>query len=169
MSNKLHSLGIDKGRQEELLNRIERVTELPLLILAFVMIPLLLGPLLWPLAPEGGIFVALDSFIWAVFALDLTIKVVVAPRKRDYLRRHWLDVLIVVVPFFRPLRLLRLLTYQGAEKLPRARLTPSPKGGFESGGHPQTPDKGALPLWTPLFQQPAMASERFWARAGWST
>jgi len=32
--------------REELLHRIERLTELPLLVLSFAMIPLLIGPLL---------------------------------------------------------------------------------------------------------------------------
>ena len=36
----------DVSRREALLLRIERLTELPLLVLAFAMIPLLIGPLL---------------------------------------------------------------------------------------------------------------------------
>ena len=93
----------DVSRREALLHRIERLTELPLLVLAFVMIPLLVGPFLWSLSPpEEAIFLALDTFIWAVFAVDLGVKVVVSPRRLAYLRRHWLEVLIVIIPFFRP-------------------------------------------------------------------
>ena len=102
----------ETSRRDELLIRLERVTELPLLVLAFVMIPLLVGPLLWDLSPaEESIFFALDTFIWAVFAIDLIVKVVVAPHRLAYLRKHWLEVIIVVVPFFRPLRLLRLFIF----------------------------------------------------------
>ncbi|MBI4311190.1 MAG: potassium channel family protein [Chloroflexi bacterium] len=102
----------DQAHREALLTRMERATELPLLVLAFVMVPLLLGPLLWPLSPaEQDVFLALDTFIWALFAVDLGIKVIVAPRKLEYLRRHWLDALVVAIPFFRPLRLLRLFAY----------------------------------------------------------
>lgn len=102
----------DVPRREALLIRIERFTELPLLILAFVMIPLLVGPFLWDLSPsEEAVFLALDAFIWAVFAIDLIVKVMVTPHRSAYLRRHWLEVLIVVVPFFRPLRLLRLFIF----------------------------------------------------------
>lgn len=39
----------DTSRREARLHRIERLTELPLLVLAFAMIPLLIGPLLWSL------------------------------------------------------------------------------------------------------------------------
>jgi hypothetical protein len=51
----------DTAQREALLHRIERLTELPLLILAFIMIPLLVGPFLWELSPsEGAVFLTLD-------------------------------------------------------------------------------------------------------------
>jgi len=110
---KLPSLHIpDVPRREELLHHIERITELPLLVLAFAMIPLLIGPLLWDLSPgEEATFIAFDMLVWALFAVDLGIKVVVAPQRLAYLRRHWLEVLVVIVPFFRPLRLLRIFIF----------------------------------------------------------
>lgn len=95
-----------------MLQRLERLTELPLLVLAFVMIPLLIGPFVWDLSQqEKAAFAAVDISIWAAFALDLGLKVLIAPHSREYLRRHWLEVLIVVVPFFRTLRLVRLLLF----------------------------------------------------------
>jgi voltage-gated potassium channel len=102
----------DVSRREALLLRIERLTELPLMVLAFVMIPLLVGPLLWRLSPqEEAVFLALDYFIWALFVVDMVIKLIIAPHRLAYLRRHWLEVLVVVVPFFRPLRLLRIFLF----------------------------------------------------------
>jgi voltage-gated potassium channel len=102
----------DTVQREALLHRIERLTELPLLILSFVMIPLLVGPLLWKLSPSGeSLFLTIDWFIWAVFAIDLAIKLVVSPHRLSYLKRHWLEVLVVVVPFFRPLRIIRVFIF----------------------------------------------------------
>jgi len=102
----------DISRREELVHRIERLTELPLLVFSFAMIPLLIGPLIWKLSPsEESIFLTLDWFIWVLFAIDLAIKVVVAPHRLAYLRRHWLEVLVVIVPFFRPLRILRIFIF----------------------------------------------------------
>lgn len=102
----------DISQREALLLRIERITEAPLLILSFVMIPLLIGPFIWDLSPqEENLFLTLDAFIWALFAVDLIIKTVVSPHRWFYLRRHWLEVLIVVVPFFRPLRILRIFIF----------------------------------------------------------
>ena len=37
--------------------------------------------------------------IWAVFAVEIAVVLVVAPRKRAALRAHWLDAAIVVVTF----------------------------------------------------------------------
>lgn len=103
---------LNTSHREELLHRMERITEMPLLVLAFVMIPLLTGPILWELSPqEESTFIALDYFIWAIFAIDLIIKVAISPHRLNYLRRHWLEVLVVVVPFFRPLRILRIFIF----------------------------------------------------------
>ena len=102
----------DIHRREELLHRIERATELPLLILSFIMIPLLVGPLFWELSSsEETIFLTLDTFIWAIFAIDLVIKFIIVPQRLAYLKRHWLEVLVVIVPFLRPLRILRILIF----------------------------------------------------------
>jgi voltage-gated potassium channel len=102
----------DTTHREELLHRVERITELPLLVLAFAMIPLLLGPIFWELSPqEETTFIVLDAFIWVIFAIDLIIKVAISTHRLNYLRRHWLEVLVVVVPFFRPLRILRIFIF----------------------------------------------------------
>ena len=79
-----------------------------MLVLALLMVPLLLAPVLFDLSPElKETFFVLDWFIWAVFALELVIKTYLAEQRANYLWRHWYDVVIVVVPFLRPLRLLR--------------------------------------------------------------
>ena len=99
-------------RREALLIRIERATELPLLILAFAVVPLLAASLFWDLTPNGErlVFIA-DVVVWALFATDLAVKTAISPDRRGFLMQHWLDVLIVVVPFARPFRLLRIAVY----------------------------------------------------------
>ncbi len=96
-----------------------------MLLLAFAMVPLLAASLLWELGPTGEVAVfALDSFIWVVFAVDLAIKIAIAPDRWTYVRRHWLDVLVVAIPFIRPLRILRIILFamegtQGLRRLVR--------------------------------------------------
>lgn len=97
-------------RSEERLRQIERLTEFPLFVLALAMIPLLLIPAVTEVSPAvEQAFLAGDWFIWAVFATDFGVKLVVAPQPLQYARQHWLEALVVVLPFLRPLRALRIL------------------------------------------------------------
>ncbi|MFN0146623.1 MAG: potassium channel family protein [Dehalococcoidia bacterium] len=99
-------------RSEERLRRIERATELPLLMLAVVMVPLLLGPLVFDLSPAvEQSFLVGDWIIWAVFAAVFGIKLAVAPRRVAFLRHNWLEAAMVALPMLRPFRLLRLLRF----------------------------------------------------------
>jgi len=110
---------MEKRSRQELLDRVERLTDIPLLILALAMVPLLLGPLILELpSAVDQTFTALDWSIWAVFAADLMIKTYLAESKLRYLRTHWFDVLIVVLPVLRPLRVMR-----AARVLRGARMT----------------------------------------------
>jgi voltage-gated potassium channel len=91
---------------------IERYTELPLMILALAMIPLLLGHVLFDLSDdEQRVFAVLGIVIWALFATDLVVKVAISPDRPSYLKRRWVQVIIVVLPFFRPLMVLRLVAF----------------------------------------------------------
>ncbi len=101
---------MDLERRTHLYARVERATELPMLVLAAAMLPLILVPLLvdLPATVDLALFVC-DWVIWAVFAVELGVKTYLSPDRRRYLISHWYDVVIVVVPFLRPLRLLRLI------------------------------------------------------------
>ena len=102
----------DHSMREALLARVERVTELPLLTLSFAMVPLLAASLFWELTPRGDTIVFfLDAIVWAVFAADLSLKAIIAPDRRAFLRGHWLEVLIVLIPFARPFWILRIIVY----------------------------------------------------------
>ena len=90
------------------LDRFEGVTELPLLILALLMIPMLLAPVALALSERAEqVLLALDLIIWGVFAAELLVRVYLTPRRLPYLRAHWFDVLIVALPLLRPLRIVR--------------------------------------------------------------
>lgn len=74
------------------------------------MVPLIVGPYVSELsdAVERWFLVG-DIVIWVFFAVDLAVRIWLAENRRRFLLAHWAEVLIVVVPVFRPLRLLRLL------------------------------------------------------------
>ncbi|MBD0291474.1 MAG: ion transporter [Thermoleophilia bacterium] len=61
--------------------------------------------------------------IWSVFALEFLGKLWLAPVKRRFLVRHWLQIVMLAVPTLRVLRFLRLLRLGRA--LPAARVVSS--------------------------------------------
>jgi voltage-gated potassium channel len=59
--------------------------------------------------PSGveATFVVLDWFIWAAFAFEYVVRLVLTERRWWFIRRNWPDLLIIVLPFLRPLRIVR--------------------------------------------------------------
>jgi len=48
---------------------------------------------------------------WIAFAVDLLVGLISADKKMKYLSRHPLEVITVLLPFLRPLRLLRVISF----------------------------------------------------------
>jgi len=59
---------------------------------------------------ESTLLSIVSYLIWISFAVDLTIRTILAPQHFQYLVHHPLDVIAVVIPAFRALRILRVLT-----------------------------------------------------------
>jgi voltage-gated potassium channel len=55
----------------------------------------------------------LQWVIWGAFALDLIFGLSKATDKKDFLLKHPLDIAAVLLPFLRPLRLLRVISFGG--------------------------------------------------------
>ncbi len=92
--------------RDKLISKISSITESPLIILAFAMIPLLVGPYIWNLSQEEeATFKDLDQIIWAIFVVNLTIKLIISPRRLSFLKTNILEV-IVILPYLQPLRII---------------------------------------------------------------
>ena len=112
-----------RERRAQLLERFEQATEWPLLFLALLMIPLLGVPLALDIDSDTDLAIEGASYvIWAIFAAELSIRTFLSEKRIRYLVRHWYDVLIVVVPFLRPLRIAR--SARAARLLRLGRLMP---------------------------------------------
>jgi voltage-gated potassium channel len=97
-------------RRVELFGRVERLTEVPMLVLALVFLLIVALPELVDFPPGAEtVFDGLTWLIWGMFAFELVLKTYLAPDRRRYLMTHWTDVLTVAVPFLRPLRLVGIL------------------------------------------------------------
>jgi voltage-gated potassium channel len=83
-----------------------------LTVLAFVFLAVYGTPVVWQDLPRGLVAAleAANVVIWCVFAADLSIRVALAEHRWRWLARHPVDVLAVLVPMLRPLRVLRVLT-----------------------------------------------------------
>ena len=96
------------GKNERSREEWERRTEPLMLLLALATVPLVLVPEFLDLseAVKRWILVG-DIVVWAAFAIDLSVRTWLSEHRARFLIEHPLDVLIVVVPVLRPLRLLR--------------------------------------------------------------
>lgn len=86
---------------------------MPLAILALAFLVAYAWPILDPRLDRGleqGLTTA-SWLVWGAFAVDFAVRIRLASDRRCYVLGHWYDVLIIVLPVLRPLRLLRLLTF----------------------------------------------------------
>ena len=94
--------------REEALQRLERSTAWPMLFLALAIIPIIVMPMVMDLSSSTeGLLTAADWLIWAAFAIEYLVRVSMAPHKWPFFRHNVIDLVVVVVPFAQPLRLLR--------------------------------------------------------------
>ncbi|MBZ5737286.1 potassium channel family protein [Nocardioides mangrovi] len=93
--------------------RWERTSEVPLLLLAVAFLVAYAWPILDPgLDHDLGDVLGVASWtIWVAFAFDFLIRLWLAEDTAHYAVRHWYDVVLIAAPVFRPLRLLRLLAF----------------------------------------------------------
>lgn len=95
-------------RNKEALESFESHVALPMLVLSLAIIPLLVVPLTVTLSRGmEGAFAAADWVIWAAFAVEYGVRLYLAPHKAEFIRSNVFDLLIVALPFLRPLRVVR--------------------------------------------------------------
>ncbi len=106
------------GRSQEAYDRFEKALEIPMLMLSLVFIPIAVVPVVvdLPAGVEQGLLAA-EWGIWAAFVFEYAGLLYLAPDRWRMVKTHVLDLVIIVVPFLRPLRFAR-----GARLLRLARL-----------------------------------------------
>ena len=91
----------------------QKKTALATLLLSLVYTFTFVFPIYWyPVdSTTKSICTWINYISWGLFALDYLIQVKLAPDNRKYIMGHLLALLLVLVPFFRPLRALRALMF----------------------------------------------------------
>lgn len=90
----------------EALATLEDWLETPMIVLAFVWLALLVAELL---LGERQPFAVVGTIIWVVFIVDFAVKLLLAPRRLEYVRRNWLVAISLLVPALRLFRIVRLV------------------------------------------------------------
>jgi voltage-gated potassium channel len=93
------------------LSRWESRVEVPLAVLAFLFLVIYAVDVLaqslgsgWHLALQ-----VVDYVIWLVFAAEFVVRMTLVTDRGRYAWRHVVDIVVLAVPFLRPLRVLRLI------------------------------------------------------------
>lgn len=98
----------------------ERRTEWPLALVATAFLVAYSWPILDPRLGSdwSRALTAVSWLVWAVFALDYAVRLMLADRRAAFIKNHPLDLASVVLPLLRPLRLLRLVRVLSALNRP---------------------------------------------------
>lgn len=94
------------------LDRWESAAQLPLTLASLLFVGAYAWPILDPGLPDSVVLLC-GSVVWTTWALlvvDLGMRIFLSIDRWSFVRRHPVDIAMVVLPVLRPLQLLRLLT-----------------------------------------------------------
>ncbi len=94
-----------KDERWSLLEQINGLTDKPMIALSFVWLGLLILDFTQGLSP---LLQTVSMVIWALFALDFIIEIIIAPHKLDYVKRNWLTAVSLLLPALRIVRIFRV-------------------------------------------------------------
>lgn len=98
------------GRSATAYERVQQQIEIPMLVLSLAFIPIIAIPVFGnPTDVQRTALEATSWFIWAAFVCEYLVLLYLAPDRRHMVRTHLFDLAIIVLPFLRPLRALRIL------------------------------------------------------------
>ena len=100
---------------DELRDRMERRFHWPMLVLALLVLPLIgLEFFLLPKLPEArkelaqSLIVLTEITISFAFLIEFVVKITIAESRLEYVRRNWLDIVVICLPLLRAVRILRV-------------------------------------------------------------
>lgn len=99
------------ARSEDRLRGWEDVTAYPLTALSVLFIGVYAWPILDPAMNRHWHHVCeiADLVLWGVFWAEYFVRLSLARSRRRFVRTHWFDLAVLILPMLRPLRALRLL------------------------------------------------------------
>lgn len=96
-------------QQKNAEEKMDAILEWPMVLLTIVLIPIMAAPFLFSLSPLlKQILSYADITIWAIFYLELFLKLLVSSNRLKTLKNNWLLVIILLIPVLRIFRFVRL-------------------------------------------------------------
>ena len=95
------------------LHQWQKKMAFPTLVLSLIYTVTFAFPIYWyPVSSSVKSFCLFVNYLtWAAFAIDYLIQIWLAPHKKRYIETHIFELILIAVPFFRPLRALRALVF----------------------------------------------------------
>ncbi|MEV6947822.1 potassium channel family protein [Streptomyces sp. NPDC051172] len=92
--------------------RWEQYTQRPLLALAVAFAVAYAVPIVDHSAGHSltSACTVVEWVVWGAFATDYLVRVGLSPRRKEFVRTHWIDLCAVVLPMLQPFRLLRMVS-----------------------------------------------------------
>jgi voltage-gated potassium channel len=92
----------------------ERWSTLPLAILALLYLGLYSVEVLGHLPPAIFFdFVVVSDIIWGIFIIDFVVRFILSPQKVPFLKRNAIELVALILPFFRAFRMFRVIIALG--------------------------------------------------------
>jgi voltage-gated potassium channel len=96
----------DAERREEARHRFELRMAIPILVAAALLTAVTLVLAFVDLSSSARTtLIVVDFLIWGFFIFDYVVRFTLATPKGRFVRESWVDLLLVVLPFFQPVRL----------------------------------------------------------------
>ena len=111
--------------------RVQRAFGVPMLLIGLLILPVLVTEFAFAdvMRDKVGVATGVDvatRLIWLAFALEFTVLLAVTPRQIEYVKTHWVDLVIILLPFLaflRSLQLIRVGQLMKAQKLSKLAAT----------------------------------------------
>ena len=92
----------------------EKAAEKPMMVLSLIFAVIIVLPSADSISPTVRHWLEhIDLAIWIIFGIDYVAKLFLSANRKHFIKSHLFELAIVVLPFARPLRLLRLIPLVG--------------------------------------------------------
>ncbi|MBI5913230.1 two pore domain potassium channel family protein [Candidatus Azambacteria bacterium] len=100
------------GKVEKTLSVTTHKADLLLWFLSVPLLPMIFAEFFTTLSADAQMYFKAYYFVlWAVFAVEFSLRLILSKNRIDYLKENWIDVLVVFTPAFRTFKVFRFMRF----------------------------------------------------------